>query len=439
MSLGKFIKQSLTDRGQEDTLKLVEGAVKSGKIRRDEFSLRDLAENIIGPGWDIKLQRYAANPMTSPCANPMAFRGSENADAVDASTFASITGNQLIDTVKEKYKSPAFIGQSLVSTIPVANGNLDTQKEPWLSDVTTAADLLDTDDLDEDVVEPGMPFNRTKFSPNYHVLQRPKKRSVGIDVTFEMIYADRTRQAYDSAASVGKRLGRSKEYRILKVVLGCTRNFVASFGGAAEATYSTYIEDASGLWSNHIDSRELLSWADLNAVEQKFNEMRDPVTGEPIDIEADTLLVMPAKYHTARHIVHATGIRVGPGGSTTSGDGTASTVNYSSSDLKQYNIVTSKYAYKLIAANCKLFKEDSSSATITAAQAANVWYVGNFPKAFYYREVYPLRVIPAPNMNPAEYDRDIVLSLKAMEFGVAGVRDPRHVCRVMDFAFDSVA
>ena len=51
---------------------------------------------------------------------------------------------------------------------------------------------------------------------------------------------------------------------------------------------------------------------------------------------------------------------------------------------------------------------------------------GDFPRAFGYREVYPMKTEVAPPNNPAEFRQDIVLQVKASEFGVPYVYDPRY-------------
>lgn len=445
-SFGRTLRRWAVDHGRENALRMADEAIATNKINRNSLSLRGMAQGILGDEWEDKLRAYAANPIASMLA-----RGTENADAVDASTFAAITGNQLITTIREKYKNPEFIGDQLCTTIPVTNGNLDTQKEPWLSDVdsTSMSTLADIDDEDEDQVQAGMPYNRTKFSPNYVLLARPKKSGRICDVTFEMIYADRTRQAYDSATSVAKRLGRRKEYRILKAFLGISVSYTFSFGGAAEAASPTYVTTntsttnaAGNRWVNSLNSQPLRTWADLNAAEQLFAQMRDPVTDEPIDIDADMIFVMPANLHNAKHVVHATGLRVGPGGSTATSNAPLDTVAYTANDLKSYNILTSKYAYKLATTSgvvwpAQDYTDDATTLTATAAQVKDLWFMGNPKAAIYYREVFPLRVVQAPPMNPEEFNRDVVLSVKASEYGVAGVRDPRYLVRAWGHAFET--
>lgn len=415
MSLGKTYKRWITDYGRENAERLFNEAHEKGHFTERDFSLRDMAQGILGDSWAEKLKRHCNDP----------FRGLEAADAIDASAFKDISGNQLITTVKDKYKSPDFIGDQLVEVIPVTNGNLETEKEPYLSDVLPEAN-------NDFVVQAGMPFHKSEFSYNYWLKQRPQKRTRGVDVTFEMIYADRTRQARESAASVGKQLGLSREHRILGCFLGTTagNNYTAAFKGGTETSYATYQETlVTGRWVNHLDSTPLVSYADVNSVLQLFSQMRDPVTGLPISVEPDTFFVMPAKVMTAYQVLHATQVRVNPGGVSNS-IATISDNPIQAFAPTNLNVLTSAHAYYLAANNVAFVQQDNSTAmTFTASQANDIWIVGAPKKALYYREVYPLRVMQAPPMNPAEFDRDIVLSIKATEYGVAGVKDPRFLVR----------
>ena len=56
-----------------------------------------------------------------------------------------------------------------------------------------------------------------------------------------------------------------------------------------------------------------------------------------------------------------------------------------------------------------------------------IWWLGDFKKAFVYRENWPVQVMQAPTNSQDEWDRDIVAQFKGTERGVAAVLDPRYV------------
>lgn len=439
MSLGRQLKRWVTDHGRESASRMFTEAMRTGRISASQYSLKDLAVGLMGDNWYEKMKANGYGGYRDPDGT---FHGRESGDAVDASTFADITGNQLIDRVREKYNSPEFIADKLVTTIDINNGNLDTQKEPWLSNIIPRGG--DASDRAQYVVQQGMPYGRSEFLPNYIVLKQPVKSGLICDVTFEMIYADRTKQANDSATSVGEYLARLKEYEVLKVLLGLTVNFTFKYSPmSAEFTSPTYVETATGAgtvatrWSNHIDDLPLTSWDDVNVVLQKFAEMRDPSTGEPIHIDPKQMFVMPKRVMTARNILNATQIRIGDGTNTSGNGNTNPTATYANNPLSAYEILTSSYAYKLASTGSSLlwpkqdYTDDGNTFTLTAAQAYEIWLMGDFKRAFYWRQVYPLQTFQAPPMNPDEFNRDVVLSVKARQYGVAGVLDPRFAVRVL--------
>lgn len=393
MSVGRHLREFTESHGLDKTITYLREALEEGKIVKDQISVRDLAEGFMGGNWEDKLRRRQARVFT------------EASEAVDSSGFVAITGQLLINEIKQKYKSADFVGDSLVEVIPITNGNLGTQRTPYLSDV-----------IDEpQQVQQGKEYPQTSISPQYIDYPAPEKRGQICAVTFETIFSDLTRQMLDSAGSVGRRLGINREERILRVVLGIVNNH--SWNGSS---YNTY--QASTPWINVKSSNELVDWTDLNEAEQLFVNMLDPVTGKPIDITPNAILVMPAYYYSARRVTRATETR---SGDITSGAGNQ-TVAPNPLD-NDYRIAKSAFAYKLLTDTVA-----NGGAGIAAADAKKYWYIGDFKKAFVYRQVYPLRTVEAPPLNPMDFKQDIALAVKASEFGVAAVRDPRYVVKCYD-------
>ena len=131
-------------------------SVKAGKIKSHQISLRRrLAEGFLGSNWSRKLELHKARLL-------------EGGEAVDASNFGDITGQLLVDRIKEKYKSPEFVGDQLCSMEQITNGNLQTNKEPWLSNVAN----------DAGTVAPGTFYPQTTFLEQWIVHPRARSRSV---------------------------------------------------------------------------------------------------------------------------------------------------------------------------------------------------------------------------------------------------------------------
>jgi hypothetical protein len=399
--IGLKLKEQVKSIGVKNTYRLLREAIKEKKVKREEISLKEMAISFMGEQWYDKLDDFRETNI----GKRQAFKLRESTEAVDASAFGAIGGQLLIDIVRDKYNVATQITDQLFTIIPETGGNLGPKIEPWLSDVID----------DPAPIDQGMPYPATTFQPNYITLIRPQKYGRICRVTMEMLAGDKTKQAIDSAESVGRRTGVWVEYQRLKIILGLINNH--SFNGT---TYNTY--QTAAPWVNKLTTFTLDNWKSLNQLEQLFAQMVDPTTGLPIDIDDQSLdmLVMPTARWNARRIVNATTVRAGniaaaPGDQTESPNPIDISVN----------IFSSKHARKAAI----------DSGTYTANQADTILVAGNFKRAFYWRQVYPLKVVQAPPMNTYEFEQDIVLAVKSSVYGGAGVGDPRFVV----FAYNSAA
>lgn len=387
MAIERKLREAAKTYGVDKASEVFFEEVREGKINASRLSIRRLAEAFCGENWAETLGRYNRTG-----------RVTESTEAVDPSGFAAITGQLLVNEIREKYQLASMVADRLAKTIPVTNGNLGTQIVPYLSDVSD----------DGEVVQPGMPYPQTKFSGQYITHPAIVKKGRICAVTMETIYQDLTGQVLDSARSVGTRLALAREEDILKVVLGITNPH--SFNGSAYNTYQT-----STPWINTVSSFSLTDWTGINTLEQLFTKMKDPVTGKPIQIEPKQIFVMPAQKYSVRRIINAT--EVESGNYATSGN-PSRTVSNNPLD-KNYEILTSAHAFNLLT--------DSTIGNVSESNANLRVYLGDFQRAFVWREAQPLKVVEAPPLNPADFNQDLALSVKASWMGVAGVSEPRAV------------
>jgi len=385
MAIEHKLKRVCESSGVAATVNTLKDAIAERKISVGDFSIRRMAEAFIGEGWSDVLQRNVTN------------RVAEASDGVSASLFTAITGQLLVNEIREKYELASLLGDQLATNIPVTNGNLGTQKVPYLSDVRDLGEKL----------EEAEPYPQTSFAGQFINYPGIEKHGRICSVTMEAIFSDLTSQILDSARSVGTMLAVTKEYKILQVVLGITNNH--NWNGNSLNTYLT-----TGSWINKLTGYSLSDWTSVNTLEQLFVNMTDPVSGYPIMVEPKQMLVMPALKYTARNILNATEVRQTAPGYATSGD-PKQTVSANPLD-QNYQILTSPHALKALV--------DSG---VTAVNANRRVYLGDFKKAFVWREAKPLTIVEAPAGNPLEFNQDIAMAIKASWMGVAGVRDPRYV------------
>lgn len=385
LKLREVMKGRPAREGAKVATEVLREGLKSGKIAKEDISLREMAQSLIGDDWETHLRESA-------------MRLRESMDAVDSSGFSTITGQLLVDEIKDKYKLATYVTDQMFRTIKVSNGNLGTHIVPYLTDT------LD----DPGIVQQGQTYPQTSFQGQYITLAAPEKYGRICSVTFEAIFSDLTKQILDSAGSVGRRVGLWVEKKRLRVAFGLDNNHI--WNGTS---YSTF--QASSPWVNKLTDFSLTNWTSVQRLELLFAAMLDPVLNEPIDIEGAQMLVMPKLKYTAKRILNATEVR---SGDITTGDG-HQVVSDNPLD-GSYTLLASKHARR------QLLTYGSGTYT-TEPIADSAVLFGDFKRAFYWREVFPMQTFSAPPQNPAEFNQDIVLQAKANVFGVAGVAEPRAV------------
>jgi hypothetical protein len=341
------LKRMYEMNGAEKTVQHLQEALKSGDLKPEDFSIRELAEATLSP----ERVRQMDPRQGGACLM-------EAGDAVDVTAFSNITGQVIQAKILDAYNQDAFVLSGLVETIPT---RFDGERIPGIGRVS--------DDVSE--VRPGMPYPSLGFAEDYIDTPQTTKRGFIVPVTKEAVFFDRTHLILQRAAEVGEVLGLNKEKRLLDLLIGTTNNY--TWKGIAYNTYSNTGSGTApdGTWVNQMTA-ELIDWTDVDAAEQLFADILDPNTGEPVLIQATTVLVMPAYRHAAHRIFNAAEIDY------TSGSTTAVAAN----PLGNYTVVESRLAYRRLIA-----------AGNGAAAAKKWWFIGDFRKAFAYMENWPITVV----------------------------------------------
>ncbi len=371
--------------GPEATVRHVREALQNRHLKPEDFSLRDLAEALIPEGrqWVRML-----DPRNSGGVQLL-----EASEGIDVTAFLNVTGQVIYSKILEAYNHEAFVLSRLVDTVPT---RLDGEKIPGVAGLK--------DEVTE--IHPGMPYPSAGFGEDYIETPPTTKHGLIVPVTREAIFFDRTNLVLRRAAEVGEVLGLNKEKRLLDLLIGVTNNY--KWNGVEYNTY--YDASAGGPWVNQLADNELVDWTNVDAAEQLFAEMIDPATGEPVLVQATTVLVMPAYRHAAHRVFNAAEITY-----TTPGTGNSVTA---ANPLGNYRVVESRLAYRRIVAS-----------GVAADQAKQWWFIGDMRKAFAYMENWPITVTQSPPGSEAEFTQDIVVRFKASERGAAAVLNPRYVVK----------
>jgi hypothetical protein len=379
------LKRMYETSGPEQTVKHLQEALQAGDLKPQDFSIRELAEATLSPE-----QVRHMDPRQGGASLL------EAGDGVDATAFSNITGQIIQSTILEAYTQEAFVLSKLVDTIPT---RLDGERIPGIGRLS--------DEVSE--VRPGMPYPSLGFGEDYIDTPQTTKRGFIVPVTKEAVFFDRTYLILQRAAEVGEVLGLNKEKRLLDLLIGETNNY--NWKGSAYNTYSNAGTGTApdGNWINEL-TEELVDWTDVDAAEQLFADILDPNTGEPVLVQATTVLVMPAYRHAAHRIFNAAEINYAAAN--------AATITVAANPLGNYTVVESRLAYRRMIA-----------AGYEAEQAKKFWFIGDFRRAFAYMENWPITVTQSPSNSEADFNQDIVVRFKASERGAAAVINPRYIVK----------
>lgn len=332
-----------------------------------KWSLRELFEQFVPDG------REAVNLLRPQSEG--GYRIQESAELVDTSMFANIIGQVVYSSTLSGFNMPGLIGDQLCEVIQT---QFSGERIPGVGRVG--------DDLD--IVNEGQPYPNAVMGEEYIDTPETIKRGLILNVTREAIYFDRTGVLLSEANKLGQRVAVNREKRILDVVTGIVTIFRRN-GASAVATYDSV---------NSVTSNAFADWTSVDAAQQKFNTMTDPITGEPIAIDAIQVLVPKALETIGKRVQNATMTRQG----TASG---ANQTYVNGNGLQNaFDLVTGQYVRQ----------RTSSDST---------WFAGDFKKAFVYMQNWPLQVTQSSEDSEVGFTRDIVLRLKASERGAAGVRE----------------
>lgn len=403
MIKGQSLKQLYESLGPVECVGRLQEGLQKKVFRPEDFSLRDLAESFVGPGWvrslnPLNTARYGAVPIQ------------EAGDGVDISAFSNITGQILFTKILEGWQDATMIAENLFNTVQT---EFDGEKLPWLSHPYSEGD--------QDI-HPGKPYPETAFGERFIQTPHTTKKGEIVSITKEMVYFDRPGQALTRANEIGKYVGYQKEQICLKVLLGLVNNY--NLNGTSYNTYLT-----AGSWVNSQSSAPLVDWTSINEAFVLFQNILDPDTSLPIVTEPKALFVMPARLFTARRITAATEVRsTSPSFAASPAADSPGNVQMISGNPLPWSleVFTSPIAYQLLL-----------NSGLTAAQAQDYWYMGDFKRSLWYMQNWPLQLEQAPPNNIAMFERDLVVRVKASEKGYPVVDEPRYLVKMTNSYFSS--
>ena len=364
-------------KGAAQTVNHLREAIDQRQLSPSDFSLRELAENLIPDG------REYVNRCNPKKSGGMTLAES---NAVRTTDFSNITGQIVYSAVLEGFNNPSFIGDALCTTIQTS---FSGEKIPGIGGIGDEAEVVDE----------GQPYPTVGVNEDYIETAKTVKRGMILPITREAIFFDRTGLLLRRAGEVGYYLGVNREKRILQAALGVT-NYYKWKG----TSYNTY--QGSTPWINS-QSNTLTDYTDIEAAELLFDGMTDPNTGEPIMVTPTSLVVPTALKHTAMRILNAVQVQQVDNQANAS---TFRTLSPNPVGGSNYAILSNQYVKSIT----------SSSST---------WFFGDPKRAIAYMQNWPITVSQAADNSEAEFTQDIVVRYKASEMGVAQVVEPRAMTK----------
>ena len=371
-----------------------------GRASPSEVSIRSLAEAIHGhefvedfyhpnSGYDFR------EPLQEAAIDPTAM--------LNISTFNLAVAGLVDAQILERYNQPQYIGRNLVKIVPTRkNGDKLIGVARQGSQTAAAKGRL-----------PGESHAEVGYGEAYQTTPETVEQALKAMLTKEVVFYDLTGQVTEEAAAVGDELAYGQEKAIADEVQGTTNTY--NRNGTSYNTYQT-----ASPWIND-QSNEFLDYQDLDDARQLLIGMTDPESGKEIQINANILLVMPAKAVLVRTML--AGMQTLMGSQPSSGFPNVFT--HGPTPVSQMG-----GSYSVVEASAIWYNRATAAdgLNLSAANAKKYWWLLD-PSAFAWMENWPLTPWQASADELTMKDRGLIAVYGANYRGVAYTREPRKVIR----------
>lgn len=272
--------------------------------------------------------------------------------------------------------------------------------------------------------KPGNAHPRATLSERYVTGPNTINKSSAIDVTREAVMFDYTKQLLTAAEKVAETLALRREYMTIQKMLGVVNDY--TYDGT---TYNTFLAVGdSGNWVNKLAANNLIDWTNVNSVNKLLTQMTDQETGQPVNIAARQIIVMPAREVTALHVLRQTQVERASSGAGAGG------LNASLAERSfgpafyngRYEMLTpSIYTHRILTNATS--DPVAPGLGIADANADQYWLMGDFKKGLKYAQQLPLTTIRVDANNYQMADNGLVFSIFFDEMGVPFWQEPRCV------------
>lgn len=387
-TLGNDIRNARRDYRNRDkgaamvkVLTNVREAFRQGHLKLEEISIRGLFEAIVPNGREM-VTGWGHGGGSS------AAQLFYEAEAVKTTDFSNIMLLAISGHVMSELQTRDLIHDQVTTTMQTS---LEMERIPGIGGLGDVAKVIDE----------GQPYPLAGLGAEWIDTPATKKRGFIVPVTKEAIFFDRTSLVQKRASDTAKWMLINKEKRVLSVVAGVTNNYKWM-----DQTYNTYQNGGGGeLYDNTAGSNGFVDWRSYQAAENLLSNIRDPLTGEPVNMgEATTVICSPEMAPHHRRVLGASEIRH----DTNPSAGTEGVVTISSNPISGKTVLASRY-----------FADQIGNTTS--------WIYGRPKDAFIYMQNWGITTDTAGSDSSLGFANDVIFQAKISERGAAGVMQPRCV------------
>jgi hypothetical protein len=372
-------------------------ALQKGEVKPSEFSLRDMAANLIYETQTGEPIGEAGLRILESDRQRMAL--AESTGVITTSAFRTITNRIVSAAVMEGAR---FAEPVISPVLPVVEGRLS--RTEFVMPTVPQGPGRSFTDIGEGEEYPifGIQGERVKTLP-------ARKKGFQIPLTRELVLSDDTGTLLQSARDAGAAIARAKENLCVDFVAGFVQNCVIEqlAGDPSDVVSNLFL--TSGRWTND-QVNQLVDWTSIDNALALIQLNVVPSTGDPPVVNQQYLVVPQMLYAQAYRILNAietwsavndrtvvapTPFRAGEGGGGT------------------IRILVSPHLY---------FRATSNG--FSDAQARGVWFFGDLAQAFGYYQLWPIEV--EEDSSPAQrLTHDIWVRFRVSECGIPFVKQPR--------------
>lgn len=327
---------------------------------------------------------------------------------VDINTFNLSIAGLINAEIMQRFMHPKYIGKSLVTVKPT---RMNGQKLIGISPVRPQTALAKARFPGESHAEVGI-------GSAYQTTPETVEQALKIKVTREVPFFDLTGDTLDAAGEgIGDELGYGMEKDIADGIMGVSPSY--NRNGTSYGTYQTatpYVNDHVNVFSDETD---------VDDARQLFVGMTDPETGREIQVEGREILCMPARELKFREQLYGSGVQVN--------------TQFGSNDFPARQRATSsqlasvggKGAYTVTPLTSIWYNRATAASglNLSASDAKDYWWVGDFPQAFWWMENWPFTPWQASADELAMKDQGLIAVYGCNYRGVFYAREPRRAVR----------